>query len=88
MDKIQQQSIILILDSIENQVKGVKRLLGINIQEEKSFKMAESSQSGPDYYTSKEEDTMIEKAMALNDKKDILLKDIIGTQTGEMPEEI
>ena len=80
MDKIQKQSILILINSIESQLNSLKALIGVGSSVESFHPAAKQPESS--HYTSDDEDAEIEEALRL-DERDQLLQNVFKQQVIE-----
>lgn len=76
MDRIQKQSILLVIETLEGQLKALRSLIGLteaSVQDDRLHKS-----SGDSSYTNDEDDKLIEDALKIEAEKDEMLQDIFA----------
>ena len=89
MNRVQKQSIIIMINSIEQQLSALKGLLCMEVDEGQSMaKLVKEDVrrfSGSPLTTNEEEDSLIEKAiMVPDDERDIFMEDLLGEARKEL----
>lgn len=76
MNNIQKQSLMIIIQGMEHQLQSLKSLLFLKDGEQEEVRTQPARSMGR-YYTSAEEDRMIEEALeAPQDKEELLLQNV------------
>lgn len=76
MDRIQKQSILLVIETLEGQLKALRSLIGLteaSVQDDRLHK-----NPGESGYTNDEDDKLIEDALKIEAEKDEMLQDIFA----------
>ncbi len=77
MERIQKQSILLVIETLEGQLRALRALIGLT---ESSEGLEKYGQKGPsdNSYTSDEDDKLIEEALKVEAEKDEMLQNIFA----------
>lgn len=84
MDRIQKQSILLVIETLEGQLQALRSLIGLTSGGQPDYLV--KRKGGDDtHYTSDEDDKLIEEALKVEAEKDELLQNIFQ-QASDSPE--
>lgn len=83
MDRIQKQSILLVIETLEGQLQALRSLIGLT-SGEPDYLVKRRGADDP-HYTSDEDDKLIDEALKVEAEKDELLQNIFQ-QASESPE--